>query len=220
MKMPAPTRRRYVMTARADAAAATRQRIQDAAARLCRANPLRDFTLEELATAAATTVQTELRIFGSKDQVLYAALFDRAEEGAPLGETAPGDIDAAIAAIFDIYENVGDLVIRYLAEEPREPGLKRMLDQGRANHAAGIRRAFAPQIAARTGPAVERLVHGLLAATDVYVWKLLRRDLGLDRAAAETVMRDLLGGAINVDREDPDGTHSVAELVGRREPAA
>ena len=31
-----------------------------------------------------------------------------------------------------------------------------------------------------------------LAATDLYLWKLWRRDLGLSRPAAERAMRDLL----------------------------
>jgi len=40
------------------------------------------------------------------------------------------------------------------------------------------------------------VVAALVAATDVYVWKLLRRDQGLDRAAAEHVVRRLVEGAV------------------------
>jgi hypothetical protein len=36
----------------------------------------------------------------------------------------------------------------------------------------------------------------LLAATDVYVWKLLRRDLGLDRKSAQAAVERLIRGVL------------------------
>ena len=41
-----------------------------------------------------------------------------------------------------------------------------------------------------------RVLVALLAATDVYVWKLLRRDLCLDRKASESAVGRLVRGAL------------------------
>ena len=47
-----------------------------------------------------------------------------------------------------------------------------------------------------TPAARKRAVHALHAATDVYVWKLLRRDLGLSRTETEKTMADLVVGVL------------------------
>ncbi len=105
-----------------------------------------------------------------------------------------------------------------LNEERRRPALKPTLDQGRENHRDGVRTAFAPQIEQLSGAARAQLLTMLVTLTDVYVWKLLRRDMGLNRPAAETIVRKMIVGAIN--QENTHGTDPVAELVGRRQPAA
>lgn len=61
-------------------------------------------------------------------------------------------------------------------------------------------------------------LNALTATTDVYVWQKLRRDMGLNRAAAEAVVRRMVLGVAN--RKDGDGEDAVAQLVRRREPAA
>jgi hypothetical protein len=53
-----------------------------------------------------------------------------------------------------------------------------------------------------------------VVALDVYVWKLLRRDFALSRAASEAAVRKIIAGVI--DAEDGHGSNSLAELVGRR----
>lgn len=52
----------------------------------------------------------------------------------------------------------------------------------------------------RQHPAGERkrVLVALLVATDVYVWKVLRRDMRLDRPAAEAAMVRLVQGALGV----------------------
>jgi hypothetical protein len=40
------------------------------------------------------------------------------------------------------------------------------------------------------------MFHALMVATDVYVWKLLRRDQKLDRGDAEAVMCRLINGVV------------------------
>ena len=95
---------------------------------------------------------------------------------------------------------MGDLVMRRLNDEARHPALKPMLDDGRRHHREGVATVFAPQLARVRGAARAQLLDILIVATDVYVWKLLRRDFGLGRAAAEAIVRKI----------------STASSIGRR----
>jgi len=202
------------MTARTAKAEATKARIRESAAWLYRERSMDELTLERIAERAGVTVQTVLRAFGSKDELMHAALTDLAQTGMPVKPTTPGDVPAAVAAVFEIYETIGDLVIRQLSDEERRPALRPILDLGREHHRESVRRAFAPQLAARDGDARAQLFSILLVATDVYVWKLLRRDCGLDRAAAEAAVITIITSVIN--EESSHGRHPLAELVGRR----
>ncbi|HXP76473.1 MAG TPA: TetR/AcrR family transcriptional regulator [Stellaceae bacterium] len=213
-------KRRYVMTARAAKAEATKTRIKVAAMELYCDRPIEDFTLDDVAERAGTTAQTILRIFGSKDELVYAALEEMAASGVYIKPAPPGDVKAGVAAFFDIYETVGDLVIQRLGDERRLPGLKPSLDQGRENHRDGVKSVFAPQLERVHGGARTQLLNILVIATDVYVWKLLRRDMTVSRPAAEAIVRRMITGVIDITTEKTDGTDPLAELVGRRQPTA
>src|SRR5579884_784608 len=204
----ATEKRRYTMTARAEKAQATRNRICKAAVALYRKHAFEDFTLDDVARRAQTTVQTVLRTFGSKENLIMAALTALVESGAMPERTQAGDIPAAIEAHFDIYENIGDIVIARLADERRLPALKASLDEGRAGHRESVAQLFAPYIRQS-----KRLHEMLCVITDVYVWKLLRRDRGLDRDTAQSIMTAL---AISLIKEHARGEDALAQLVGRR----
>jgi AcrR family transcriptional regulator len=210
--------RPYVMTARADKAAATRARIRASAMALYRERSIEDFTLEEVARRADTTVQTVLRAFGSKEQLVYAALEEMVAHGMPLKPTPPGDVGAAVTALFEIYEGMGDLVIERLNDERRRPALKPGLDEGRKNHRDGVRAAFAPQLARVSGAERTQLFEMLTVLTDVYVWKLFRRDRKLGRRAAEAIVCRMIDGVTGT--EGAHGQDTLVELVGRRKPAS
>lgn len=164
---------------------------------LYRERPLDEFTLDEVAARAETTVQTVLRAFISKDNLIVAALAALAPDGPPIKPSAPGDIAAAVRVIFDLYENIGDVVVQQLADERRLPGLKADLDVGRRIHREWVRKVFAPQLRTHSGQSRSHFFNGVVAATDVYVWKLLRRDQGLNRKAAEAVVRNIIIGLVN-----------------------
>ncbi len=211
-------KRRYTMAARAAKAEATKARIRVSAMELYCQRPIEDFTLEEVAGRAGVAVRTVLRAYPSKDELVYAALDEMAAGGVYLKPTSPGDIKAGVSAFFDIYETVGDLVLQRLSDERRRPGLKPSLDQGRENHRDGVKVIFAPQLEQRRGTARAELFNMLVVITDVYVWKLLRRDMALTRPAAEAIVRKMIFSII--EGVNVDGTDSLAELVGRRQPAA
>jgi AcrR family transcriptional regulator len=197
--MPAKKRREYDMTARSAKAAQTRDRIAEAAAALYIERGLDDLTLDDVAKRAETTVQTILRAFASKEKLIFAALERSADAGTPVRATPPGDLAAGVGALFDLYENIGDYVIGQLADERRHPSLKASLDGGRNGHRAWVRIVFAPQLERRRGSARTQLYNILLVTTDVYVWKLFRRDLALSRSAAESTMRKMLAGVLDAE---------------------
>ncbi|HVA35891.1 MAG TPA: helix-turn-helix domain-containing protein [Stellaceae bacterium] len=182
-------KRPYSMERRAVMAAATKTRIRDAALALHSAH-LFEFTLDEVARRAGVSVQTVLRIYGSKD-ALYLMMTDAAANRQRL-PAAPGDVPAAVAALCEDYEAIGDQVIQYLADELRLPALKPKVELGRRAHRQWIETAFAPQLRARRGRARDDLLHALSVATDVYAWKLLRRDLKLDRRDVERMLTQMI----------------------------
>jgi len=182
------------MTVRAERAAATRQRILDAVQDLFDAQAT-DFTLEQVAAAADTSVQTVLRAFGSKTALVLAAIgTSRAE--APTRDERPRSVREAVGQVFDDYELIGDRVLLMLNEEHRIPEFAEGAAEGRARHRAWVEGAFAEQLADHPARARRQIIVALVAATDIYVWKLLRRDLGLGRAAAQAAVERLVRGAL------------------------
>jgi AcrR family transcriptional regulator len=188
------TTRTYTMTARARAVEETRTRILDATVALVGERMAADVSLDAVAERADVSVQTVLRHFGSR-----AGLFDAAQsyaEGAFVEERrAPiGDVDAAVRVIVDHYETRGDQVLLMLAQERVEELMRRITDRGRRLHRDWVTETFAPFLAAADDP--DAVTDLLVVATDVYTWKLLRRDRGLSRPVTEQRMRRLVGAVL------------------------
>jgi AcrR family transcriptional regulator len=187
-------RRGYSMVVRAEKAAATRQRILEAA-RDRFANGVADFTLEKVAAASGTAVQTVLRAFGSKEGLIVEAIGSfRAKEPATIERVQ--SVSEAVTRLFDDYEEIGDRAILMLAEEHRIPGFAEAAKSGRERHRAWVKGAFAGQLAKHPARDREELLVALLAATDVYLWKLFRRDFGLGRKASQGAVERLIRGVL------------------------
>jgi AcrR family transcriptional regulator len=185
--------RSYDMTRRAQLAAETSERIVDATEALLAEGPLAGVTLGAIAGRAGVTTQTVLRHMGSRDGCLEAVgrrLTARVEEQR--GSTTPGDVPGAVQDLVAHYEAEGRLVLNLLtAADAVDPFAERAAEAGRAYHRAWVERCFAPALARCDADASERL-DALVAATDLYVWKLLRLDLGRSRASTEAVVRRLV----------------------------
>jgi AcrR family transcriptional regulator len=188
---PAPSHS-YTMVARKDSVLATRERIVQAALKLVLEQPYEDITLAAIARAAGVTHQTVLNHFDSKEGVAAAAAEALARQTvAARDEAVAGDVKGAIAVLIGEYEQIGDANARWAITSERLGSLAPMLDNARAGHQAWLQRIFSDSLP-RTEPARRRAIYALHAATDVYTWKLLRRDLRLSRAETEGILVDLV----------------------------
>ena len=193
MKAVTGSRRPYRMIARAESAAATGERILDAAVQVFWELPGDQLSLEEVARRAGVTVQTVIRRFGGRDGLLAAAGEREAERVSRQREQATvGDVAGAVRVLVDHYEELGERVLKMLSEEERVPGLRDIADRGRALHRQWCARVFAPALARRSSVERDRRLAQLVAVCDVYTWKLLRLDCGLSRRQTELALIELL----------------------------
>ena len=193
MKDAEATQRPYRMAARAEAAAATAERILDAAVDMFTERPYEDVSLDLIAADAGVTKRTLLRRFESKEALFGVAMQRAVGEMVAHRDAAPvGDVPGAVANVVGQYERWGTNRLRLLAQEDRIPVVAEWVQGGRAYHWDWVARVFAPQLAGLRGAARKRRVAALVALTDVYTWKLLRRDLGLSRVETERTLGDLI----------------------------
>ena len=191
------TIRPYTQRARAEASEATHRRIMDALADLVGERSSMSIQLSEVAERAEVSVQTILRRFGSRDGLFdqtieYQSGKVEAEREAPVG--SPPE---AVRILVDHYEQRGDGVVALLAQEAADERIRGIVTRGRAVHRRWVESVFAPWMdEAEAAERAER-VRLLIVATDVYVWKLLRRDAKLSRQEAEMHMLRLVRGVLD-----------------------
>jgi hypothetical protein len=83
-------------------------------------------------------------------------------------------------------------VIRNLTLEQRLPAIRHAVEIGRKLHREWVVRVFADTLARRKGRDYTCRLAQFVAATDVYTWKLFRRDHGLSKEETAHAMCDLL----------------------------
>jgi AcrR family transcriptional regulator len=181
------------MLARAEATEATRVRILEAARSRFAELPYEQVSMDRIAQQAGVTVQTVLRRFQSKRALFAAVAGWRASSiKSERDAVAAGDLHAAISTLVDSYERWGDEVLHLLAEEQSSPLIRDVTASGRRYHHAWVRRVFSPPLDGLPPAVRERRLAQLIAITDLYTWKTLRRDLELPRDEVEASLRDLM----------------------------
>jgi AcrR family transcriptional regulator len=185
------------MSARAASTEATGERVLAAAAEAFGSTAYDQVSLEKIATDANVTVRTVVRRFGSKEGLFAevarrrAATIREARAAAVAGAT-----EEAIRVVVDGYEKWGDSTLNFLAQETRSGPIGELVRSGRAFHHAWVERVFGPLIPTMSPPQRRRRLGALVAVTDVYTWKVLRRDLRLTRRDTEAILLELVEGAI------------------------
>ncbi len=197
------------MSTRADAAAATGERLLAAAWKHFGSRAYEEVRLREIAADALVTEQTLLARFHSKDELLTAAykwwgMIEMQRRDA----TPAGLFPEAVANAFDHYEAHGTAILRMLSQEDRIPAVRELTDKGRDYHRDWASRVFQPLLADLQRAPRKRRLTALMIATDVLVWKLLRLDMQLSRTQAEkTVLEMIESYSRRSNRE-----------IGRRQP--
>ena len=181
------------MVARADAVAATKQRVLATAWRHFSERPYDAVRVADVAADAKVSVPTVLAHVGTKEGLFVASWVWRvAPEGARRDGARVGDVRGAIRVLYDSYEADGDAVLLMLAHEHRIAAVHAMAESGRAWHRAWVARTFEPLLQGLSGAKRKRRHVALVVATDLLVWKLLRREMKLDRKVAERIVADMV----------------------------
>lgn len=198
--------RPYRMTARREAVEQTREAIMQATFDLWLERPYDALTVEAVAEAAGVSRQTVHRQFGTKEELVVAVAEWAGPQIEAAREVPPGDVAGAIDRLMDGYEAMGDANARALELEGRIDEIDHMLARGRASHRGWLERVFAPHLPGQE-PARRAAVDALYAATDVMVWKLLRRDFGRSRQQTQGTIHTLVRGVLGT----LDGAHGKAQ---------
>ncbi len=190
-------KRRYQMSKRADAFAQTAKDIFDATTGLWHEHPIADITLEAVAQRAGVSVRTIIRRYGSKEGLFEACIQNYATDmEANRDRARPGDVEAAIHGLLQDYEAHGDAMIRTLAVEAQLDIACQVLKVGRRHHRCWCERMFAPHLPDQESADYEPLLRAFVAATDLYLWKLLRRDLKQTLNETQDTLMKLVKGLI------------------------
>lgn len=200
--MKSNTPRPYRMTARAEAAERTGERIVDAMLEQFATTPYDQIRIEDVASGAEVTVQTVIRRFGSKAGLL-AATVEResariaAERAAAMGETPESTLRALVA----YYEHHGSLILKLYAEAHQAPGVPELAARARAYHVSWCQEAFADLLPPRQGKAARaRRLAQIVAICDATTWRILRVDGGLSPQQTELALTEMLMPLLEPDR--------------------
>lgn len=195
MNKEGAVKRPYRKTARARAELKNEEAILRAARSAFQDEPFDRVTLKGIALDSGVTVQTVIRRFGSKES-LFEALVERERPRVLASREVPSgaSVRQAMEVLIDHYEQDGDLILNFMAQETRIEAIRSVVSEGRAVHRQWIERYCAPVLVGRSGHAREHALAGAIAATDLGTWKLLRRDLGYSRDAVVTIMTGLVTG--------------------------
>lgn len=189
-------RRRYSQVVRAEAAEETGRRIVEAFIGRLMGQWYDEITLAQVAKDAGVTVQTMVRRFGGKEGLLVVAAKELGERINAAREAPPEDVGRVVESLMGDYERTGDGVIRLLSLEGRYPAIQVVMEFGRGEHRRWVAKAFSQTLGMIGGKGRERALDLLVIATDVYTWKLLRRDMGRSVAEATATVRSMIEAMI------------------------
>lgn len=172
-------KRSYHMMERAEKVARNDRKIMEAMADLWLAMPLSELTLDKVAQKSGVTVRTILRKFGSKEALLKACIENERDRFThKRTQVSPGDLPGILDALLEEYERMGDALIRTLTVEYEFPSTYELLENARAFHREWCAMAFEPFLPSEASKTYETILSAFISATEFYLWKLLRRDLG------------------------------------------
>jgi Bacterial regulatory proteins, tetR family len=187
--------RKYTMTSRAESTAQSANEIIRVIRELWVKHSIHEITLEMVAKNANLTVRTILRKYGSKEGVFEAAIrYGTPDIRSFRDEAQVGDIALAVSLLIKEYEYMGAAVIRTLEAENELSIAAKILKKGRLTHKTWCAHIFGPYLPKKTDKNYSTMLGAFYAATDVYKWKLLRKDLGYSKTETEEILLKTVQG--------------------------
>ncbi len=174
-----------------------RIKIIHAFGRLWDQHSIKDITLEMVGKEAGVTTRTIMRKFGSKEGLLNESLPElTAKIESNRKVTKPGDIDAILNTLLSNYESMGEAAIRTIFLEPELEIARKIGAKGRELHRKWCIQMFSPHLPEPESPEYESRLNSFIAATEIYLWKLLRKDLNLSKAQTFAVFKNVIEGLV------------------------
>lgn len=196
-------KREYNNELRAERASNTTLKIIKAVGRLWTKHALNDITLELIAQEAGVTARTILRKFGSKEGLLEECLaHDPANTSLERNQGIVGDVDHALRTLLDNYEQMGDAAIRTINLESELDIAQKIGAEGRKQHRAWCAHMFAPYLPEPTAKSYEVALAAFISATEIYLWKLMRRDLNMTYDETLAVFKRMVNGLVLQHQKD------------------
>jgi AcrR family transcriptional regulator len=191
-----PGKRAYRMRSRAVAAAATGDRIREAAIGLFSERTYDEVSLEAVARRAGVSLPTVLRKFGSKDALFAECARAASERERQARAVATGDVRGAARVLALRYEQLLPAWKRHLDLEGRFPAVAQVIAGARQGHLAWLAEVFEPWLSKRQGKLRTRQLAAFFAATEIYQWWTWRTHLGLDAREAEQTLLEILDALV------------------------
>ena len=187
----------YNNTNRQLKAEATKRSIIKALGKLWTQYSINDITLDMIAREANVTKRTILRKFGSKEGLLTESLsYDPADISAKRNHAKPGDIDDILNTLLSNYENIGEAAIRTINLESELEVARQIGVKGRKLHRNWCKKVFAPFLPNSKSPNFEIQLTSFISVTEIYLWKLMRKDLKLSKKKTFAIFKNMLEGVI------------------------
>lgn len=188
-----PTRN-YRMSARAESAEQTGERIADAMLALLAKTPYERLRLDDVARDAGVTVQTIIRRFSGKAGLMTAVVERELGRIVAAREAARREsVARTLTALVAHYEMYGALILKTYAEAPLVPGLPAIVARGREYHVEWCRGTFDRHLDPGLDDESRRVrLAQLVAACDATTWRILRFDGGLTPRETERALKELV----------------------------
>ncbi|MGB4838816.1 MAG: TetR/AcrR family transcriptional regulator [Saprospiraceae bacterium] len=163
---------------------------------------INDITLEMIAEHSGLTIRTLLRKFGTKENLFEACLaYDAAHVKKKRNMARKGDIGHIVSTLIENYEEMGDASIRTIFLEPDMEIARKIGQTGRETHRAWCAQVFEPFLPEQNANSYDMDLTTFITATEVYLWKLLRRDLGKSKEETIAIFTNLLRGLVIIQHQ-------------------
>jgi AcrR family transcriptional regulator len=193
-------KRSYEMRARKETTAATRTAIVQAAIDSVVAARSLGITLGSVADRAGVTVKTVLRHFGSREELVDAVYLRILQDVMAERTVTSREPRRELTVLIEHYERRGHTVLGLLAEEDDDPRAREMCDTGRTLHRKWVDEVFGARLPVEPSERA-RIIDALVVVTDLYCWKLLRRDRGLAVEEVRDRMLLLTDAVLSMSRD-------------------